>query len=146
MVFAPEAEAVINGLRSIGIRSRLRPMERAAFYKADQDKQFKHLIRVGSGTAGNAATRIEAFVLSTGIRSYGGYPDIDALFRDQAAEPDRKRREALLHGIQRLMHERSMFAPIVEPPLLTGIGPRLAEVPTIPGHPYLSPYEDLRLR
>ena len=146
VVFAPEAEAVINGLRSVGIRARLRPMERAAFYKADQDKQFKHLIRVGSGTAGNAATRIEAFVLSTGIRSYGGYPDIDALFRDQAAEPDRKRREVLLHRIQQLMHERAMFAPIVEPPLLTGIGPRLAEVPTIPGHPYLSPYEDLRLR
>jgi peptide/nickel transport system substrate-binding protein len=146
VVFAPEAEAVINGLGAIGIRSRLRPMERAAFYKADQDKQFKHLIRVGSGTAGNAATRIEAFVLSTGIRSYGGYPDIDALFRDQAAEVDRKRREALLHRIQQLMHERAMFAPIVEPPLLIGIGSRLAEAPTIPGHPYLSPYEDLRLR
>ena len=146
MVFAPEAEAVINGLRSVGIRARLRPMERAAFYKADQDKQFKHLIRVGSGTAGNAATRIEAFVLSSGIRSYGGYPDIDALFRDQAAEPDRKRREVLLQRIQQLMHERAMFAPIVEPPLLTGVGPRLAEVPTIPGHPYLSPYEDLRLK
>ena len=39
-----------------------------------------------------------------------------------------------------------MFAPIVEPPLLIGVGPRLAEVPTITGHPYLSPYEDLRLR
>jgi len=145
-VFAPEAEAVINGLGSVGIRARLRPMERAAFYKADQDKQFKHLVRVGSAAAGNAATRIEAFVLSTGIRSYGGYPDIDALFRDQVAETDRKRREALLHRIQQLMHERAMFAPIVEPPLLIGVGPRLAEAPTIPGHPYLSPYEDLRLR
>jgi len=146
VVFAPEAEAVINGLGAIGIRARLRPMERAAFYKADMDKQFKHLVRVGSGTAGNAATRIEAFVLSGGLRSYGGYPDIDALFRDQAVEMDRKRREALLQKIQQLMHERVMFAPIVEPPLLIGVGPRLAEVPTIPGHPYLSPYEDLRLK
>ena len=146
VVFAPEAEAVINGLGAIGIRSRLRPMERAAFYKADQDKHFKHLVRVGSGTAGNAATRIEAFVLSGGFRSYGGYPDIDALFRDQAGEMDRKRREALLHKIQQLMHERVMFAPIVEPAVLTGVGPRLAEVPTIPGHPYFSPYEDLKLR
>lgn len=80
-----------------------------------------------------------------------GYPkgfdaDIDALFRDQAAEPDRKRREALLHRIQQLMHERAMFAPIVELPLLIGIGSRLGEAPTIPGHPYLSPYEDLKLR
>jgi peptide/nickel transport system substrate-binding protein len=145
VAFTPEAEAAINGLATIGIRARLRPMERAAFYKVDQDRQFKHLVRVGSGNAGNAATRIEAFVISGGIRSYGSYPDIDALFRDQASEMDRKRREALLFRIQQLMHERAMFAPLVEPAVLTGVGPRVAEVPTIPGHPYLSPYEDLKL-
>jgi peptide/nickel transport system substrate-binding protein len=146
VAFTAEAEAAINGLQSVGIRARLRPMERAAFYKADQDRQFKHLVRVGSGTAGNAATRIEAFVVSGGIRSYGSSPDIDALFRDQAVEMDRKRRETLLHRIQQLMHERAMFAPIVEPAVLTGVGPRVGEVPTIPGHPYFSPYEDLALK
>ena len=146
VVFAPEAETVINGLGTIGIRARLRPMERASFYKADQDKQFKRLVRVGSGAAGNAATRIEAFVISTGIRAYGGYPDIDALFRDQAAETDTKRRESLLHKIQQLMYERAMFAPVVEQAALTGVGPRVAEAPTITGHPFLSPYEDLRLK
>jgi peptide/nickel transport system substrate-binding protein len=145
-VYVPEAEAVINGLTSVGIRARLRPLERAAFYKADQEKAFKHLVRVGSGTAGNAATRIEAFVITGGIRSYGGYPDIDALFRDQAGEMDRKRREAMLHKIQQLMYERAMFMPIVQPPLLSGVTGRLAEVPTIPGHPYVSPYEDLKLK
>jgi peptide/nickel transport system substrate-binding protein len=146
VVFTPEAEAVINGLGSIGIRARLRPMERASFYKADQDKQFKYLVRVGSGAAGNAATRIEAFVISGGIRAYGGYPDIDALFRDQAAEMDRKRREGLLHRIQQLMYERAMFAPIVEQAALTGVGPRVAELPTITGHPFVAPYEDLKLK
>ena len=146
IVFAPEAESVINGLQAIGIRARLRPMERAAFYKADQEKQFKYLVRVGSGAAGNAATRIEAFVISGGIRSYGGYPDIDALFRDQAVEMDPRRREALLHKIQQLMHERAMFAPIVEQAGLIGVGPRLAEVPSITGHPFISPYEDLKLK
>src|SRR2546427_3779229 len=145
-VFAPEAEAVLNGLQSIGIRARLRPMERASFYKADQEKQFKYLVRVGSGAAGNAATRIEAFVISGGIRSYGGYPDIDALFRDQAGEIESKRREALLHKIQQLMHERAMFAPVIQHVGLTGVGPRVAEAPTITGHPFLSPYEDLRLK
>ena len=145
-VFGPEAETVINGLQAIGIRARLRPMERASFYKADQEKQFKYLVRVGSGAAGNAATRIEAFVITGGIRSYGGYPDIDALFRDQAAEMDKKRREGLLHKIQQLMYERAMFAPIVEQPALTGVGPRMAEVPTITGHPFVSPYEDLKLK
>jgi len=145
-VYAPEAEAVINGFQTVGIRARLRPMERAGFYKADQEKTFKHLVRVGSAAAGNAATRIEAFVISGGIRSYGGYPDIDALFRDQAGEMDRKRREAMLQKIQQLMHERVMFAPIVEPALLIGVGARMAELPTIAGHPYLSPYEDLKLK
>jgi peptide/nickel transport system substrate-binding protein len=145
-VYAPETEAVINGFQAIGIRARLRPMERAGFYKADQEKTFKHLVRVGSAAAGNAATRIEAFAISGGIRAYGGYPDIDALFRDQAAEMDKKRREAMLHKIQQLMHERAMFAAIVEPAFLTGVGPRLAELPTITGHPYLSPYEDLKLK
>ena len=62
------------------------------------------------------------------------------------AEMDRKRREALLQKIQQLMHERTMFAPIVEPAFLSGVGPRVAEVPTIAGHPYFSPYEDLKLK
>ena len=103
-------------------------------------------MRVGSGAAGNAATRIEAFVISAGIRAYGGYPDVDALFRDQAGEMDRARREALLYKIQQLMHERAMFAPILEPAFLIGVGPRMGEVPTIAGHPYFSPYEDLTLK
>ena len=145
-VFAPEAEAVINGLQAIGIRARLRTLERAGFYKADQEKQFKHLVRVGSAAAGNVATRIEAFVISGGSRAYGGYPDIDARCRDQAEEMDRKRREAMLHKIQQLMHERAMFAPILEPAFLIGVGPRMGEVPTIAGHPYVSPYEDLTLK
>jgi ABC-type transport system substrate-binding protein len=115
-------------------------------YKADQEKQFKHLVRVGSAAAGNVATRIEAFVISGGNRAYGGYPDIDALFRDQAEEMDKKRREAMLHKIQQLMHERAMFAPILEPAFLIGVGPRMGEVPTIAGHPYFSPYEDLTLK
>jgi hypothetical protein len=44
------------------------------------------------------------------------------------------------------MYERAMFAPIVEQAALTGVGPRLADVPTITGHPFISPYEELRLK
>ena len=39
-----------------------------------------------------------------------------------------------------------MFAPIVEQAGLIGVGPRLAEVPSITGHPFISPYEDLKLK
>jgi ABC-type transport system substrate-binding protein len=93
-----------------------------------------------------AVKRLVFNVITGGNRSYGGYPDIDALFRDQAVEMDRKRRETLLYRIQQLMHERAMVAPIVEPPFLTGVGPRIGEIPTIAGHPYFSPYEDLKLK
>jgi peptide/nickel transport system substrate-binding protein len=145
-VYVPEA--IANYLQAAGIRVKLRPMERAAFYQADMDKKLKNLVRLGSAAAGNAATRIEAFVLSTGIRSYGGYPDIDGLFREQASELDPKRREATLHKIQQLMHERVMFLPVLEPAFLNGVGSRVADpgIGAITGHPYSSPYEDLKLK
>src|SRR5262249_27698211 len=141
-------EAIANYLGAVGIRVRLHPLERAAFYKADQEKKLRHLVRVGSAAAGNAATRIEAFVLTDGIRAYGGYPDIDGLFRHQGTERDPKRREATLHRLQQLMHERVMFLPVIEPALLNGYGARVAEsgLGLITGHPYSSPYEDVKLK
>ena len=147
-VYAPTAEAVVNDLRAVGIRARLRPLERAAFYKADQEKSFKNLVRPGSAAAGNAATRIEAFVVTGGIRAYGGHPDIDGLFREQAVEVDVRKREALLHRIQQLMHERVMFAPLLEPAFLSGVGPRVdpATLGLVTGHAFSYPYEDIRLK
>jgi peptide/nickel transport system substrate-binding protein len=147
-VYAATAEAVINDLRAVGIRARLRPLERAAFYKADQEKSFKHVVRQGSAAAGNAATRIEAFVVTGGIRAYGGYPDIDGLFREQAVEIDPRKREALLHRAQQLMHERSMFAPILEPAFISGVGPRVdpATLGLVTGHAFFYPYEEIRLK
>jgi peptide/nickel transport system substrate-binding protein len=146
--YGPVAEAVVNDLQAVGISARLRVMERAAYLNTDAEKGFKHLVRVGSAAAGNAATRIEAFVISGGIRSYGGYPDIDALNQEQAREMDVKKREAILHRIQQLMHDKVMFAPIVEPAFLNGYGPRVAEpgLGLIVGHLYSAPYEDLRLK
>jgi peptide/nickel transport system substrate-binding protein len=139
---------VINSLRAIGIRARLRPLERAAFYKADQERSFRHLVRQGSAAAGNASTRIEAFVVTGGIRAYGGYPDIDGLFREQAVEIDPKKREAMLHKIQQLMHERVMFAPILEPAFLAGVGPRVdaSTLGLVTGHAFSYPYEEIRLK
>jgi peptide/nickel transport system substrate-binding protein len=146
--YGPIAEAVANDLQAVGIRARLRTLERAAYLNTDAEKGFKHLVRVGSAAAGNAATRIEAFVISGGIRSYGGYPDIDALYKEQAIQMDVKKREAILHRIQQLMHEKVMFAPLVEPVLLSGYGARVAEpgLGLIAGHVYSAPYEDLRLK
>ena len=90
-VYASIAEVVANYLQAVGIRIKVQPLERAAIIKANQEKKLKNLTRSGSAAFGNTATRIEAFVLSDGMYAYGGYPDIDGLFREQASELDRKK-------------------------------------------------------
>ena len=69
-------------------------------------------------------------------------------FANQAQERDRKRREAMLHQIQRWMHERVMYAPIFEPATLHGVGPRVDEAGIgLTSQLYFpSPYEEMRLK
>jgi len=146
--YANLGEAVTNQLQTVGIRARLRPLERAAFFSGYAEKKFKNIIQGASGAFGNAATRLEAFVAAGGTYVYGGYPDIDGLFREQAAEADPKRREAALHRLQQLVHEKVIYAPIWELAFLNGVGPRVGEsgLGLINGHAYSAPYEDITLK
>jgi peptide/nickel transport system substrate-binding protein len=147
--FTNVAEATANYLQAAGIRVKLRPIERAAFFKGYSEKKYRNLVQAASGAFGNAATRIEAFVASGGAYVYGSYPDIDGLFREQAAEVDRKRREATLHRIQQLIHEKAMVAPIWQLAAMTGIGPRVEEsgIGLLAGYAFFSaPYEDVKLK
>lgn len=84
---------------------------------------------------------------SKGPSAYGGYPDIDELFLQQARERDRAKREAVLHRIQQLTIDRVMFAPLMDLRGLMGVGPRVAEhtINSIPMYPWPS-YEDIRLK
>ena len=86
--FPTVAEAVVNDLNAAGIRVRLRSMERAAFYAAWQEKKLRGLFMTAAGNSGNAASRVDTFIQSKGAYAYGGYPDIDDLFRQQATERD----------------------------------------------------------
>ncbi len=145
---ATMSEAAIGYLQAAGIRVRLRPLERAAFFKGYQEKKLKDIAYTITGAFGNAATRIETFVASGGTYVYGGYPDIDGLFREQAGELDRKRREAMLQRIQQLMHEKAMYAPIWELGFIHAQGPRVAEsgLGLILGWAFSAPYEDVKLK
>jgi len=146
--YATIAEAAVNYLQAVGIRVTVRGLERAGFLKENAEKKLRPLVRSASAATGNAATRIEAFVVSEGTYAYGGYPDIDGLFREQSSESDRKKREATLVKIQQLMHERAMFLPMNEPAFLNGVGPRVAEsgLGLIPNYLYSAPFEDLKLK
>jgi peptide/nickel transport system substrate-binding protein len=143
------AEAITNNLQAVGIRTRLRPLERAAFFAAYSEKKLKNIIQGASGAFGNAATRLEAFVVTGGTYVYGTYADLDGLFQEQATELDRKRREAILHKIQQLaVQDKVMYAPIWELAFLNGVGPRVQEsgLGLISGHAYSAPYEDVALK
>jgi peptide/nickel transport system substrate-binding protein len=142
------AEAVANYFAAVGIRGRVRAMERATFFEAWRGKKLTGVIVGVSAAPGNAASRLENFVLSTAPYAAGGYPDLDDLIRQQAQERDKKRRETLVHQAQRLMHERVMHAPIWEAATLHGVGPRVEE-PAIGLNAQLyfaAPYEEMRLR
>jgi peptide/nickel transport system substrate-binding protein len=140
-------EAVLNNLQAVGIRAKLRPLERAAFFKGYSEKGYKNIIQGASGAFGNTATRFEAFVAKGGAYVYGTYPDIDTLFQQQAVELDVKKREAMLHKMQQLVHERTIYAPIWQLAFVNGAGSRVGEsgLGLIAGHAYSAPYEDVTL-
>ncbi|MDO8478631.1 MAG: ABC transporter substrate-binding protein [Candidatus Rokubacteria bacterium] len=142
------AEAIGNYLQAVGIRTRLRTMERAAFLTAWREHTIKGVIMGLGAPAGNAATRIEVYVTKGGIYSSGVVPEIEDLYQRQARELDRKKREAMLYQIQQIMHDRVMHVPIYELAFPWGIGPRVEEacVNHIKGFSYSAPYEDLKLK
>jgi peptide/nickel transport system substrate-binding protein len=148
MAYVTVLEAAANYLQAAGIRVTVRGLERAGFLKENAEKKLRPLVRTASAAPGNASTRLEAFVISEGTFAYGGYPDIDGLFREQVSEPARNKREATLQKIQQLMHERVMFLPLLEPAFLNGVGPRVAEsgLGLITNHLYSAPFEDLKLK
>jgi len=87
-------------------------------------------------------------VISGAPYAYGGYPDIDGLFDEQAVELDRKRREATLQRIQQLVHDKAMYAPIWELGFIHAHGPRVAEsgLGLITGWGFSAPYDDVKLK
>jgi peptide/nickel transport system substrate-binding protein len=141
-------EAVGGFLQGIGIRTKVRAMERAAYLAAWRDKKIHGLLIGATGAAGNAAARLESFFTKGGIYAYGSLPEVDDLFQRQARELDRKKREELLHQIQKIVVDRTLAAPIFQQAFIWGVGPRVEEsgATLIQGYPYAAPGEDLKVK
>jgi peptide/nickel transport system substrate-binding protein len=142
------AEAVISNLQEVGIRSRMRTMERAAYFSAWRERKLHGINMAVTAPMGNAATRLEPYAVKGGIYAYGSLPQVDDLYAQQAREVDVKRREALLHQIQKAIAEHVMHVPIYELAFIWGVGPRVevSGANLIPGHAYSAPFEDLKLK
>ncbi len=141
-------EALGGYLHNVGIQTRLRTMERAAMTTAWREKKLKNVIVGITGAAGNAATRLEAYVSKNGVYTSGVMPDVEDLFQRQARETDVRKREALIHQIQGILHERVTHIPIYELAFIWGVGPRVEEpgINLIRSFAYSGPLEDLKVK
>ena len=142
------AEAIQGYLQAVGIKSRLRAMERAAYFTAWREKKLHGIILVITSIMGNAATRLEPYATKHGIYAYGSLPEIDDLFARQAKEVDLKKREALVQQMQKTMTEHVLNVPIYDLAFIWGVGPRVevSGANAIPGFPYSAPFEDLKVK
>ncbi|HXD95556.1 MAG TPA: ABC transporter substrate-binding protein [Candidatus Acidoferrum sp.] len=141
-------ESILGYFGAVGIRMKLRTMERAAFQAAWGGKKLHGICLCTMANFGNAATRLADAVLSDGAYARGADPDVDALFRQQSRETDRRKREAMLSQIQQLLYDRVRFGPVYEFIWPSGIGPRVAEagLMLIDPYPWSAPLEDVRLK
>ncbi len=146
--YANLGEAVLDNLGAVGIRAKLRPLERASFFAGYGDRKFKNIIQGASGAFGNLATRLESFVVKGGTYAYGNYPELDELFARQAAELDHAKREELLFKMQQIVHDKAIYVPIWQLAFISGVGPRVAQSSfgLIKGFVYPAPYEELTLK
>ncbi len=141
-------EAIVTQLSAVGIRSRMRTMERAAYFTAWHEKKLHGMILVISAAFGNAATKLEPYVTKNGVYAYSSLPEIDDLYVRQSKELDPKKREQLVHQIQKIVIDQVLNIPIYELAFIWGVGPRVEEpgAGLIPGYSYSAPAEDLKLK
>jgi peptide/nickel transport system substrate-binding protein len=141
-------EAVTNYLSAVGIKTRVRSMERAAFYSALASKKLKGVCLCINAVYGNAASRLAQVVPSDGAYAYGADADIDALYKAQGRETDRKKREALLRQLQQTLVERVRYAPLYDYIWPSAVSARVedAALMLIDPYPWSAPVEDVRLR
>jgi peptide/nickel transport system substrate-binding protein len=146
--YASVGESINAYLGAVGIKTRVRTMERAAFYAALASKKLKGICACIDAVYGNAASRLSQLVPADGAYAYGADPDIDALYRQQARETDRKKREQMLRQVQQLLYDRVRFAGIYDYIWPSGIGPRVEDpaLMHIDPYPWSAPLEDVKLR
>jgi peptide/nickel transport system substrate-binding protein len=141
-------EAIVANFGSVGIRMKLRTMERAALQQAWWAKKLHGVCLCTVASYGNAATRLSEQVQKDGAYARGVDPDVEALYKQQARETDKKKREAMLHQMQQILYDRVRFGPLWEFIWPSAVGARVADpaLMMIDPYPWSAPLEDVRLK
>ena len=93
---------------------------------------------------GLTATEVLEAVLT--VMPLDTFVDEQAIGMEVVGDP--KKREAMLHQVQKILHERTRFAPIWDYFWPSGIGPRVEEASLmkIDPFPWSAPLEDVKLK
>jgi peptide/nickel transport system substrate-binding protein len=140
-------ESIVTYLGAVGIRLKMRRWSAPRTRRRCRRRSYADFCVCATAAYGNAASRLSEHVRAR-HHAYGGYPDIDALHKEQYLVTDRRKREALLQQIQQLVHERVRFGPIWEYVWPSGVGPRVEEpaLMLINPYPWSAPLEEVRLK
>ena len=142
------AEAIGGYLGAIGIKARVQKMERAVMFDKRRKKELAGICLCGDGSFGNAVTRIENNVVSSGVHSILKDAEIDKLYDEQSRELDPKKRETLLKQIQQIVVDKAYFAPVYQLQWPNGVSKtmKVSGMGLIPAFYYTGPFEDIELR
>jgi ABC-type transport system substrate-binding protein len=111
-------------------------------------KELAGICLCANGGFGNAVTRIDADIVSTGVHSVLKDAEIDRLFAEQSRETDAKKREALLKQIQQRVVDEAYFVPVYQLQWPNGVSKamKVSGMGLIPTFYYTGPFEEIELR
>jgi peptide/nickel transport system substrate-binding protein len=143
-------ERIVGQLRTMGIRTHVNTMERAAFYDrlAPGANRLTGLLLVLSGAPGNAASRIRDSAVCNGAFSGLCLPEVDGRMQRYESSIDPVERQSLLNEVQAYLLNNYLMIPTVRLAMLNGLGPRIANraeeiMGAIPQYVYIGPYEEI---
>lgn len=137
-------EQIANYWKAIGITVDTKLLDRPAWMANREGKRMTIAIFIDPATAPTIGGRLSYLF---GSSSYGNYPDIQKVWDQYRKAIDAKERKDLILRVQKMIHERTMFIPLVSTNSPAAFGPR------VKGNPYkiqpliwfTAPFEDMEL-
>jgi peptide/nickel transport system substrate-binding protein len=141
-------EQIATYWKAVGISVEIVLLDRPAWFANRQAKKMSGAVFTEAQNAPTIGGRL-AYLF--GATSYGNYPDIQAMWEKYQEEVSLKIRRELITRIQELIHERTMWIPLVSNNSPAAIGPQVKGNPFKIQPPksyplwFTAPFEDIEL-
>ena len=122
-------EAITNYLAAVGIKTRVRTMERAALYAALASKKLKGLCFCVAAVYGNASSRLSEIVPAAAHSPMAPFRISTISTSGRAAKRPRRNAARCCNELQQALYDRVRFAAIYDYIWASGVGPRVEDRP-----------------